>query len=388
MKILFLLHSTGIYEGSVKSFLNLCIGLRAKDIDTYVICPDNKGVFCELRNNSIPCFTVPVKPNVFPRKDGFKNILLYLPRVINRYIYNKVAQKKITKLCHKINPDIIHTNVGVINVGFLVSQKLGLPHIYHLREYQDKDFNYNIIPSKEDFKNNLGIKNSYAISITKDIKKYFGEDNPHISVVYNGIIKEMPTIKYVSVFNRKYFLFAGRLEKNKGIEECLYAFSMFCKTNEEMELWIAGDTTNLTYKEKLQNLSHTLQISDRVNFLGMRKDIEHLMQNARAFIMSSVFEGFGRTTAEAMANECLVIGNNQGGTKEQFDNGLELNGSEIGLRYSGVTELANQMTKVQNMQDSEYHKYIQRAKKTVKALYTTDKNVNDIINFYNSISNI
>ena len=44
------------------------------------------------------------------------------------------------------NPDIIHTNTGVIHEGLKVAKRLKIPHVWHLREYQDKDFNWEAFP--------------------------------------------------------------------------------------------------------------------------------------------------------------------------------------------------------------------------------------------------
>ena len=44
-----------------------------------------------------------------------------------------------------------------------------------------------------------------------------------------------------------------------------------------------------------------------------------------------------------MYNHCLVIGRNTAGTKEQFDNGLDQTGEEIGLRFDSDLELKTLM---------------------------------------------
>jgi len=48
----------------------------------------------------------------------------------------------------------------------------------------------------------------------------------------------------------------------------------------------------------------------------MRDDVYAIMSRATALIVPSHFEGFGRITAEAMFNGCLVAGYNSAGTRE------------------------------------------------------------------------
>ena len=83
-----------------------------------------------------------------------------------------------------------------------------------------------------------------------------------------------------------------------------------------------------------------LQINEFVDFIGFQTDVSLLEQHAYCVVVPSHSEGFGFVTAESMMNGALVIGNNNTGTKEQFDNGLTFTNKEIGLRYNSVEELA------------------------------------------------
>ena len=37
--------------------------------------------------------------------------------------------------------DIIHSNVSVGQLGYELSKSIGIPYVWHLREFIDKDFN-------------------------------------------------------------------------------------------------------------------------------------------------------------------------------------------------------------------------------------------------------
>ena len=85
------------------------------------------------------------------------------------------------------NPDIIHTNTGVIHEGLKVAKRLKIPHVWHLREYQDKDFNWEAFPCFSAYCQML--RKSYVITITNDIKAHFGLlDFPYSRTIYNGVI--------------------------------------------------------------------------------------------------------------------------------------------------------------------------------------------------------
>ena len=108
------------------------------------------------------------------------------------------------------------------------------------------------------------------------------------------------------------------------------------------------------------------------------------MRKAKALIVPSFFEGFGFITAEAMANGCLVIGRDTAGTKEQFDNGNEFAGKEIGLRFNDNEELVVQMKKAINMSQSELADLIDSAQ-IISRRYTIENNTKKIIAYYKQI---
>ena len=92
-------------------------------------------------------------------------------------IFNFIAVSKIAKTAAKYGIDIVHTNVSVCSIGFRVSRKLNVPHIYHIREYADKDFGLYYIPTRNIYLRQLTARNSYNICITKDIQKYFRQEH-------------------------------------------------------------------------------------------------------------------------------------------------------------------------------------------------------------------
>ena len=156
-------------------------------------------------------------------------------------------------------------------------------------------------------------------------------------VIYNGIYKKNQT-RFNSE-KSKYFLFVGRLEFIKGIEQVLEAFFEFARTNYDYKLKIAGDGDE-QYKALLLKKVNTIGFSERIDFLEFKDNIDELMANATALIVASSYEGFGRVTAEAMFNGCLVVGLNSGGTKEILEK------DNLGLLYHNHNELVSIMNTI------------------------------------------
>ena len=128
-------------------------------------------------------------------------------------------------------------------------------------------------------------------------------------------------------------------------------------------------------------------MKDKIEFIGQQDlaETEEYMRNASALIVPSLYEAFGRITAEAMSNGCIVIGKNTGGTKEQFDNGLKITGREIGLRYSTVEGLSEILQNFSDLDDTEKDLMRQCAFKTVQSLYSNESNGESIVAYYNEL---
>ena len=139
------------------------------------------------------------------------------------------------------------------------------------------------------------------------------------------------------------------------------------------------------YRSELDKIIRQLHLHDRIKIMGPSNSVYEEMQRSKAIIVASRCEGFGRITAEAMLNKCLVIGKNTGGTKEQFDNGLSLMCSEIGLRFNTTQELESAIITLGRMKREDYEKITKDAKATVERLYSVDQNVQATLELLNSI---
>lgn len=130
-------------------------------------------------------------------------------------------------------------------------------------------------------------------------------------------------------------------------------------------------------------LNHHLD--GHLEFLGEKDNIDHYMAHALAIIIPSRFEGFGFCMTEAMFNGCIVCGYNNAGTKEQFDNGLQLTGAPIGFPYNTQEELKELLLRLSTTAKAELDPYRQRAFRTVNELYTAETHANTVYTFYRDI---
>lgn len=383
--IAYILHTTTPYGGATRSFLALLKGVMANGITPLVIVPDSKGIFHNLSSSGVEVYVVTYRPNVYPWTDSVFDWLLFLPRLLARQLVNRRATSQLCRLFSQRHVSLVHTNVSIIDIGFRAAQRLDIPHIYHFREYGDCDFNMHYFPRKASLKKQMQQPRSYAVCITRDIQHYHHlDDNNKSVVVYNPIRSYTSAPPHTHTTQPTYFLFVGRLEEAKGLDILLQAW---LKAAPSIPLYIAGETMRDDYLKSLHDFVDKHNLQQSIRFLGQRNDTDELMQQARALIVPSRFEAFGRCTAEAMFNGCLVIGRNTGGTREQFDNGLRLTGHEIGLRFEDSQQLADCLNEALAMSKDEYDALTARAFKTVNQLYTVENSIEQIISFYQQVTN-
>lgn len=151
-------------------------------------------------------------------------------------------------------------------------------------------------------------KLSKIITVSKGIEDSFIENfslsKKSIETIYNPfevetIIKksEEPIDEYKEIFSEKDVVVGfGRLTFAKGFEYLIEAFKEAKKRNNNLELVIIGDGE---LRDKLR--------CEGVHFLGYQENPYKFVKNAKLFVMSSLWEGFGNTIVESMLCKTAVL---------------------------------------------------------------------------------
>ena len=377
MKILYIAHSRLLYGANI-ALLHLLEGLKNySDVEPLVVLPCEGDMQNSLMEMHIPTVIAEVPQYVYPPHATFRDVIAYPLRLTRILISQRKSIKKIAKIAKDFKPDIIHSNVGVIHSGYAVSKRMHIPHVWHIREFQDLFFGWTPIPSGKSFKNKLNDKINHIVVISDVIRKHYGLSD-HADVVYDGVFNEneiRPIIKTKS----NYFLYVGQLHKSKGIFDVIEAYRRFSLINTDYRLMIAGE--GIAMKE----IKEMTKGINGIELLGYRNDVYELMRNAKALIVASTFEGFGFITVEAMFNGCVVIGRDSAATKEQFDNAANDTGKELGIRFTDTDSLVNSMLTITKMSQHEYLAICTAAQNYVTKKYSIKKHSISILNKYKEI---
>ena len=378
MKVLYIAHSAEM-QGAGFALLNMVQGVLRYKVVPYVFVPSEGTLTITLKKMGISFLVIPFYNAIYPRLNvTLRDIVLFVPRLLRILIYNKLAERKLYLFLKSNRMDIVHSNTGVIHFGAKVAARLSIPHVWLIREYQKLDFGYRALGGIDGLKKHLSNSNNHVIAITKGVFHYFKLKQNKDIVIYDGVFMDTDEIK-IRMNKCNYLLFVGALIKGKGAFCALSAFEEIAKWDLNVELWFAGEG-----KKTFIDAVEKSPFKSRIKLLGFRTDIYELMSNAKALLVPSFFEGFGFIVVEAMLNGCIVIGRNEAGLKEQFDNGFQKTGQEIGLRFECQQELVNQIKYVCNTPFEDFLPMIKAAQNVILN-YSVDQNVKQIMSFYKTI---
>jgi glycosyltransferase involved in cell wall biosynthesis len=118
--------------------------------------------------------------------------------------------------------------------------------------------------------------------------------------------------KKFSLEGRKQVLYLGRINRTKGLDLLVEAFSEIADKLKDASLVLAGpctDSTEEQYRDELMRLASSLGISGRLVMTGPLSEAEKLAayQSCSVFVLPSIYEPYGIVLLEAAAHGKPII---------------------------------------------------------------------------------
>jgi glycosyltransferase involved in cell wall biosynthesis len=145
-----------------------------------------------------------------------------------------------------------------------------------------------------------------------------GVPRESVAVIYPGIDTSAYTPDASIRARQPTFAYLGRLKKYKGVHYVVRAFARLGRADALLEIAGAGD-----YRLELERLAQSLDLGERVRFLGRITEDEKLalLRRAWALLFASPKEGWGITNLEAAACSTPVVASNSPGIRESVRDG-------------------------------------------------------------------
>ncbi|MCX6811676.1 MAG: glycosyltransferase family 4 protein [Candidatus Berkelbacteria bacterium] len=226
--------------------------------------------------------------------------------------YSSIA--KLKKEIERLNPDIIHLHgiragwLGVLAARRLKNRIIYTEHLYtktyhlesRLREWaQLRGLSYIL--------KNVRTILTPSNAVKEFLADKFGINKRKIIVVYNGL----EDVQIDRIKEEEKIGFIGSLNIQKGVDDLTKAFSRVKKAHPEISLEIIGDgPLKRELKEKAR------KISNKIYFLGTKKDFWKYINRWKMVIMPSHSESFGQTALGAAILRKPVVATDVGGLPE------------------------------------------------------------------------
>ena len=231
----------------------------------------------------------------------------------------------------------------------------------------------------------LSIKNDLILSQseydTNLAKKYKIINNNKIATIWNGIdTKHFNKKNYFSfIKNNKheelfYIVTTGRLVKNKGFQDLIYAVKELIKLGKDnIRLIIIGGKIKqdiLTFEQQLKDLTKKLNLEKYVKFTGYTDNVAQELSIGDLFVLPSYREGFPTSLLEAMSMSLPVIATNIRGSKECLEDGVN------GYLYEplNIKDLVSKIFKIYNNKNI-LKRYSENSRKIVLEKFKIEKYV-------------
>jgi glycosyltransferase involved in cell wall biosynthesis len=264
------------------------------------------------------------------------------------------AKKILSKIEGGWKPEVIYTNTSVVCVGALIAQMLKVNHIWHIREYGEKDHGFVYEYGLEDTGTIINALSSSVIFNSEAVRKEF--DNIEFEksyVIYNAVEipqavlqknTDKPAFSYNSSFK---LLIAGTISERKGQLDAVESVANLINKGYNLELVLMGHCNDLSLKEKIMKIKHTCKDPNKIRLLEYRENPYPVFLETDVVMVTSKNEAFGRTILEGWLMDKPVIATNKGGVPEIVSDQVN------GLLYTpgDTSKLSQQIAKLYSDSD-------------------------------------
>lgn len=331
------------------------------------------------------------------KREGVRTINVTILREIK--IWRDVLSIiRLLKIFLKERPYIVHANTPKASLLAMAAARLaGVPHrIYTVTglRFETQTGNFRklliimekitcycatkIIPEGEGVKKTL-ISNRIT--------------NKPLHVILNGNINGINTTYYnrtnqvqllsskIKIDNLFTFCFIGRIVKDKGINELVFAFIKLYQKHTNSRLILVGGLEKklnpILPEVEFQILNHP-----NIFFFGFQEDVRPYLAAANAFVFPSYREGFPNVVLQAGSMELPSIVTNINGCNEIIQDGI--NGKIIPPQNSDA--LYNEMKWFYEHRDNEVKEMAKNARPIIIKYYEQHKVWEALLNVYQSLS--
>jgi glycosyltransferase involved in cell wall biosynthesis len=315
--IAFVSHSSG-NSGAERAMLNEIDKLLEKDVLVHVTLPSPGPLEKELEKRGVFYSIGKIRSAIKSRWT--------VQNDVKKEIISNTGQ--LAELYRIIQPDVVISIASVIFEGAFAAKLAGIPHIWNISEYGVREHGIRfLIPegARMDLINNYSEK---VLFPSQTIREHF------LGKIALKKTDVLPPISADEVLNDKKIdsqvfekndslklVIAGNVVEGKGQRDAVLAVAELQRRGVDVSLVMVGPYRRTKYFREIQRIINKNRMKN-VKILPEVESVIPIFRAADIVLMCSVFESFGRVTAEAMLCEKPVIGADSGATPELVKDGV------------------------------------------------------------------
>ena len=332
----------------------------------------------------VAVYTYRLRDNV---ADSIKQIKTDI--TLNPFIFNRTGKFLANEL-KDYDAVLIHNFPASIFYGFAFKyakkNNIKLPKSFwychepsvRLYGYDDKSYKkfqntWDIIARYTMHLDRLGVSKidyiiSNSIRTKEGIKRVY---NREAEVIYPCITN---TEDILPINKSNHFIYVGRIEKPKNLENAILAFKLLLEKidNKDLKFIIAGKGR---YEKYLKNITKKIHLENNIIFKGFVSEEEkkELLNKSYALVMPAINEPFGLTVIEALYSSCISIISKKSGVYEAAEN------CSVSCDMENIEDIANAMLSIYNNEDIKTD--LLNASKSILNIFTVSSYSKNLIKY-------
>lgn len=324
----FFFHDTDYYSGATRSLLDLIENyIVSSNIEVIAVFPKKMGSAIDyLKNKGVNVICSRywwLACGINERK--CRRIVHFPKRLLELPVAKLWIRFKTVPLLKKYGVNIIYNNTSVILSGYWAANVMKVPVIAHFREFGEEDHKITIWFGRRKFYN-MAANFDKIICISKSLENKYRSIMPNSSfqLLYDDLSPQYINWSYDDkktgdVFN---ILLVGSIAPGKGQLIVIKKLTNLLRKNNNIKLFLAGQAYDKTYMGEIKNYIEVNHLQEKVQLLGLVKDMNSLRKDMHIGIVMSDMEAFGRVTIEGMLSGMIMIATNTGGSAELITDGV------------------------------------------------------------------
>ncbi len=233
------------------------------------------------------------------------------------------AIARMTRLVHRVRPDLVYVNTITLPWWLLVARWCGLPSVCHVHEAEARDRRLvrRVLAAPLVLADRTIVNSAATLAVTAEAAPYVGR---RLRLVHNGVRGPAAAPVPRRAEGSFRLLVVGRLTPRKAPDVAIEAIALLRAAGRDVTLELCGTPGpgHEPYFSELCARAQDSELEGRVTFIGYQSPIWPALHRADVLVAPSLGESFGNAVVEGQLARRPVIASAVQGHSETVEHGI------------------------------------------------------------------